>query len=151
MTFDPTFVFYRDDREVAAWETLADMHAEAVAELADRRDVYPGLVAKGRMARDDADRELRVMGAIAGALDVLNGRVGADAASWTERVTCLRRAILLRRECYPTLVLQGRLDADDATRKLRMMESIHDMTWHGDWTPEAVAGRAAVDAMQEAK
>lgn len=139
MTFDPAFIFYRDARDVAAWETLEDMAAEAGAELAARKRLYPGMVAKGRMAQADANREIRVMAAIADALALRRNPI--TDATWAERVHCLRREIAMRRQLYPGWILQGSIDADTAARKLRMMESIHDMTWHGTWTDDAVAGR----------
>jgi hypothetical protein len=51
VTFDPAFIFYRDDREIYALETLGDMATEAEAELATRIRLYPGMIQKGRLAR----------------------------------------------------------------------------------------------------
>jgi hypothetical protein len=144
MTFDPNFIFYRDPREVIAWETLDDMAAEADAELTSRRKLYPALIVKGRLSQRDADRELRVMTVIANKLAL---RPATLEATWEERVHCLRREIALRRLLYPQWILAGRVDPDEAARKLRMMESIHDMTWHGDCTPEAKAIRAVTMAL----
>ena len=147
-SFDPTFIFYRDDREVLALETLGDMAAEAEAELAIRIRLYPGMIQKGRLARVDADRELRVMGAIADDLTGKLARAGAEprgTATWTERIDCLRREILNRRANYPRYVEAGHVDQDTADRRLRVLESIHDMTWHMTWSTDAIAAREATE------
>lgn len=44
--------------------TDQEKHDCATRELAMRRRVYPGLVARGRMAQSEADREIAVMAAI---------------------------------------------------------------------------------------
>lgn len=148
MTFDPAFIFYRDDREVLALETLGDMATEAEAELAVRLRLYPGMIQKGRLARGDADRELRVMGAIADDLTGKLARAGAPprgTATWTERIHCLRREILIRRADYPSYVARGIVDQATADRRLRLLESIHDMMWHMTWSDDAIAARAAAE------
>lgn len=149
MTFDPAFVFYRDDREVEALETLDDMAAEAEAELALRQQRYPDRVRKGRMAPDDADREIRIMAALA---DQLSRRRGdrRGTATWSEIIQCLRREILDRRDRYPQLVGAGRVDEAEANRKLRLIESIHDMEWNMTWHDEAKAARAATERLRAA-
>jgi hypothetical protein len=148
VTFDPTFIFYRDDREIYALETLGDMAKEAEAELATRIRLYPGMIQKGRLARADADRELRVMGAIADDLTGKLARAGAElrgTATWTDRILCLRREILIRRADYPRYVERGLVDQATADRRLRILESIHDMTWHMTWSEDAIAARAATE------
>lgn len=148
MTFDPAFIFYRDDREVLALETLGDMATEAEAELAKRIRLYPGMIPKGRLSRADADRELRVMGAIADDLTGKLARAGASprgTATWTERILCLRREILIRRNDYPLYIERGLVDRETADRRLRLLESIHDMTWHMTWSADAIAARAATE------
>lgn len=148
MTFDPAFIFYRDDREIFALETLGDMAKEAEAELAARIRLYPGMIQKGRLARVDADRELRVMGAIADDLTGKLARAGAPprgTATWAERIHCLRREILIRRADYPRYVERGIVDQATADRRIRLLESIHDMTWHMTWSADAIAARAATE------
>jgi len=147
-TFDFAFIFYRDDRDVLALETLGDMAAEAEAELQIRIRLYPGMIQKGRLSRADADRELRVMGAIADDLTGTLARAGAPprgTASWTERIQCLRREILIRRADYPAYVERGLVDQATADLRLRLLESIHDMTWHMTWSDDAIAARAATE------
>lgn len=142
MSFDPGFRFHTVDPAGAGWETLDTMREEASAELDERTRLYPALIRKGRLARDVADRELRVWRSIVDELTPGALVRGRAHATWTEQVHALRREIALRRTLYPRWIEARRLDADLAARRLAIVESIHDMWWHGDWRPEAVAARA---------
>jgi hypothetical protein len=146
MTFDPAFIFYTTPHVEDGLETLGDMATEAEEEYATRVRLYPGRVQKGRMSRADADRELRVMGALADALTGTRKRGDAPprgTATWAEIIQCLRTEILKRRETYPAFVAAGHVDQATADRRLRMLESLHDMEWNMTWSREAIAGREA--------
>lgn len=148
MSFDPAFLFYRDngpvDRDVPLdddwWKALA---GEARDELARRRASYPGRVTKGRMTRAEADRELRVWGSVLRSIE--GGDYVTPVASWTEQAHALRREIALRRKFYPQWIAAGRLDADAAARGLFLVEQWHDILWHCG-LPEAIATRAGTAA-----
>ena len=150
MTFSPDFAFYRDDRALggppddAFWDA---MKAEAGIEMDRRRDTYPKLVAKGRLSRVDADRELRVWCAIAEDWGAAQRSPGFPIATWTEMAHCLRREIALRRKFYPGWVEAGRIDAAEAEARLLLVETWHDLLWHCNH-PEAVAARAAVGRLR---
>ena len=141
MSFDPNFALYTADPGTDGWETLETMRAEAEAELADRRRLYPSLVAKGRLARDVCDREIRVWASILAKLTPLRDRPATAPATWTEQVHTLRREIGLRRTLYPRWIAANRIGEVEAARKLAIVESMHDMWWNGDWSAEAVAAR----------
>lgn len=148
MTFAPDFAFYRDDRELDAspadsfWDA---MKAEAHATFTERQSAYPSMVAKGRMSRADADRELRVARAIAEDWGALPHSAGFPIASWAEIVHALRREITRRRKFYPERVAAKRMDPADAERRVMLLEIWHDLVWHSSH-PDAVAARAAVPA-----
>jgi hypothetical protein len=155
VTFDPAFRLYRDDPQdrpspdIAFWDALA---IEVAAELADRRSLYPSLVAKGRLSRVDADRELRVWTAI---VEDVTGRPRPDgwrpSATWTEMVHALRREIGLRRTLYPRWIDARRVDAATAWRKLDLVERWHDILWTDCGHAEARTARAAVAAILAAR
>jgi hypothetical protein len=151
VTFDPNFRFYRDNRAadrappVEFWDA---MRVEVGDELARRRSTYPGLIAKGRMSRADADRELRVWQAIAEDWRAAPRSAGYPIATWTEMVHALRREIALRRKFYPQWVEARRLDVDEAERKLMLVERWHDLLWHGRGA-DAAAARVERDRLLE--
>lgn len=145
MTFDPNFAFYRDDRQLDAhpdenfWPA---MKAEIRRLYDDRARTYPDRVAKGRMPRADADREMRVARAMAedaGAVD----RTPDLRATWSDLIHCLRREITLRRQHWPRQVEARRLAAVDGHIRILVLEILHDVLWHTSGLPEARAARAA--------
>lgn len=151
MTFDPHFRFYADGRALSAapppdafWPAL---RIELVDELKRRRDSYPRLVTKGRMDRATADRELRVWRAIAASVSAIDA--GGATATWSDMVHCLRREIALRRKMYPLWVEERGLSADEAARKLELVEAWHDYLWHDCGGAEGAAARAARDRQLE--
>jgi hypothetical protein len=88
------------------------------------------------------------MGAIADDLTGKLARAGAEprgTATWTERIHCLRCEILIRRADYPRYIERGLVDQETADRRLRTLESIHDMTWHMTWSQDAIAAREATE------
>lgn len=153
MTFSPTFLFYRDDRALDVtppddfWPALK---VEMGRLLADRLATYPDRVAKGRMPRAEADRELRVARAIAEDQRAVNRTDGWPRATWSEMIHCLRREITLRRQRWPLAVTAGRMDPDEAERRLQLIEGWHDLLWHTSGLPEARAARAALDIARKA-
>ena len=154
MTFAHDFTFYRDDRRPggsppdAFW---AAMKAEAAQIHAQRLSTFPDRVAKGRMARADADRELRIARAIAEDWGALEHSPGFPIATWSEIIHGLRREITMRRQRWPQLVEAKRLTAEDADRRLLTLEICHDVLWHSPSLPEARAARAALAAHREAE
>ena len=145
MTFAPDFAFYRDDRPLDAsppdgfWSA---MKQEAHDTYVQRTLTYPGLVTKGRMARADADRELRVARAIAEDWNAIPASPGFPIATWSEMVHALRREISLRRKFWPPRVNAGQMDGAEAERRLLLVEQWHDLLWHSGCS-DAVAARAA--------
>ena len=145
MTFDPHFRFYSDGHaptgaapDDAFWPAL---RRELGEEMERRRASYPKLVSKGRMNRDTADRELRVWRAIAASVAAIPA-TGVAPATWSEMVHALRREIALRRKFYPQWILDRAIDADDAERKLSLVEAWHDYLWHDCGGAEGAAARA---------
>ncbi|WP_341209832.1 hypothetical protein [uncultured Sphingomonas sp.] len=131
MSFDARFAFYSDNRRVLSTLPADDfwiaLRAELIAELERRRTAYPSLVAKGRLERPVADRELRVWRSIAQSISAIEG---VGDASWSEMVHSLRREIALRRKFYPAQIADRRLSADEAARRLELIETWHDLLWH---------------------
>jgi hypothetical protein len=146
VSFSADFAFHRDDRAIGGspddsfWD---QMRKEAGDELEQRTATYPKLVAKGRLSRTDCDRELRVWRAIAEDWRAAPRSAGFPIATWTEMAHALRREINLRRTLYPRWILAGRVDSDEAERKLQLLEVWHDVLWHSN-LPEARAARQAV-------
>ncbi len=145
MTFDPGFAFYRDDRALDARpedEIWPAIKAELRQLYDDRARTYPDRVAKGRMPRTDADRELRVargMAEDAGAV----ARTPGLRLTWSEIIHCLRREIAFRRRGWPAQVEARRMTAGDADRRLLLLEIWHDTLWHTSSLGEAREARAA--------
>lgn len=142
MTFAHDFAFYRDDRRPGGsppdtfW---AAMKAEAAQIHAQRLSTFPDRVAKGRMARADADRELRIARAIAEDWGALEHSPGFPLATWSEIIHSLRREITMRRQRWPQLVEARRLTAEEADRRLLTLEMCHDVLWHSPRLPDALA------------
>lgn len=154
MTFAHDFAFYRDDRPLGALQPdsfWSAMKAEAAHLHAGRLTTYPDRVAKGRMSRVDADRELRIARAIAEDWGALEHSPGFPIATWTEIIHGLRREITMRRQRWPQLVGAKRIPADEAERRLLTLEIAHDVLWHSPNLPEARAARDALQAHREAE
>lgn len=154
MTFDPHFRFYREDPQSRACaRSLADCANELREEMASRRNLYPALVAKGRMTADVMARELRVMSAILWEhIFPIEARPPKQPyATWTEKVHALRREIGLRRTLYPRWILAGRIDPAIAETRLTILEELHELYWFGSQSDEAVAVRAETLARAQAR
>lgn len=154
MTFAHDFAFYRDDRPLGALQPdsfWSAMKAEAAQLHAARLTTFPDRVAKGRMARADADRELRIARAIAEDWGALERSPGFPIATWSEIIHGLRREITLRRQHWPQLVEARRVPADDAERRLLTLEIAHDVLWHSTNLPEARVARDALADHREAE
>ncbi|GAA4216955.1 hypothetical protein GCM10022253_14430 [Sphingomonas endophytica] len=115
------------------------LRGELVAELGRRRAAYALLVAKGRLERPVADRELRVWRSIARSVGAIEGM---GDASWSEMIHSLRREIALRRKFYPAQIADRRLSADEAARRLELIELWHDLLWHDAGGETGRAARA---------
>lgn len=145
MTFDPHFAFYRDDRPLDAIpgdDFYAAMKVEVRQLLEGRASSYPDRVAKGRMPRAEADRELRVTRAIAEDWRAVDLSPGFPLATWSEMIHALRREITLRRQRWPQAVEAHRMTAEDANRRILLLETWHDVLWHSSGLPEAREARA---------
>lgn len=133
MTFAPDFAFYRDDRPLDAepaeefWQAIK---VEVRDMLIQRQETYPSMVAKGRMKRADADRELHLARAIAESCNRDMRTPGFPHATIEDMIHALRREISLRRQRFPQLVTAKRLDAAEAEHRLLTLEIWHDQIWH---------------------
>lgn len=150
MTFDPNFAFYSDDRRLNATIDDADPFWSAMKEEAGRLytsrvESFPGRVAKGRMSRTDADREIRIARAIAEGWGAVQRSPDAPIATVVEILHGLRREIHLRRQRWPRLVEQHRITAEEMERRILVLEICHDVMWHGSTAPEMLAARADLD------
>ena len=137
LTFSTPFRLYQHDPQVRPIETLADLFDMVDAELKLRRETWPELVRKGRMDRPAAVHQLRIWSAIFDQLcpyDDRPRRTG-KVASWADQVRHLR-----------DMIQQRRRDDTADPRALELIESLHDLIWTHDKSPEAIAGRAAMDA-----
>lgn len=154
MTFDPHFRMYSHDPQERQGGTAstAEMARELADELVDRRQIYPGLISKGRMTQEAAKREILVMGSLAWQfIQPADARPAAPPpVSWSDWIHTLRREIALRRRLYPDRVKSGRLNADVAAHKLELLENIHETLWLGCQIPEAREARAATDDRRKA-
>lgn len=154
MSFDPHFRFYREDPQDRAGglATFAELAAEFVEELADRRRLYPSLVAKGRMTEDAAKREIRTIAALLWlhTFPVDSRPAERPEATWTDMIHTLRREIALRRKFYPDWIVAGRIVAATAWRKLELLENIHENLWFGCGHAEAIAARGATEDRRRA-
>lgn len=131
----------------APWSIdLDEQEAELRDELADRRDLYPALVAKGRgLTQEDADRHILVWDEIVADCTVIPadvpadrwGRLTAEARRrrlearilWEEKVREIRREIAIRRRSYAGKVEKGRMLAGIAHEKIERLEAVHWRYW----------------------
>lgn len=143
VSFDSAFRFFTAGAPVVDFPPALDaaLRAELRDELASRRRLYPDRIAKGRMTRAEADKELRVWEWL---VDDYCCAPGPPRATWNEQLHALRREVGLRRHFYPRWILAGRIDAGEADRKLALLEQWHDMLWHSPTNPDAIAARADV-------
>ena len=154
MTFDPHFRFFREDPQSRPCaHSLDDCANELREEMAARRELYPALVAKGRMTNEAMARELRVMSAILWEHIFPIEARGAKQpfATWTEKVHALRREIGLRRTLYPRWILAGRIDPAIADTRLTLLEELHELYWFGSQSAEAIAARAETMARAQVR
>lgn len=154
MTFDPHFRMYSHDPQErqGGLASTAELARELADELEERRQIYPGLVTKGRMTAEAAKREILVMGSLAWQfIQPASERPPAPPpVSWSDWIHTLRREIALRRRLYPDRVKSGRLNADVAARKLELLENIHENLWFGCRLSEARDARAATEERRKA-
>ena len=120
-------------RTLALGEVLDELRASE----ARRRDGYPRKVDAGRMKPDDAAREIEMMAQLVAEFTYLHTWPDAgDAAradarfTWAEKVNCLRREIMIRRNDMPRRVEQGRMTIEDAERHIAAMEAAHAFYWY---------------------
>jgi hypothetical protein len=123
--------------------TLDQVAAELQREAQQRRDFYPGRVAKGNMLQAEADRQLALAAAWREDLERIRAcwsTPGASPAapahgfSWRDRRAALLREIGLREKHYPEWIAGGRLLERDAVHQLACLSAllaVYEDGW--DW------------------
>ncbi|WEK43615.1 MAG: hypothetical protein P0Y64_01935 [Candidatus Sphingomonas colombiensis] len=146
MTFDPKFIFYRDDRALdldPPEEFWSEIGPELRRLYESRLESFPDRVAKGRMARAEADRELRLARGLAEGWRALPRSPDAPLTTLVEDVHALRREITFRRQRWPRLVELRRITGEELDRRILLLELCHDIIWHGSQHPDIRAAREA--------
>ncbi|MCW2391968.1 hypothetical protein [Sphingobium sp. B11D3A] len=169
MSFDLFFRCMSDESADPLTVPKAAIVEELARELHMRRQHYPDRIAKGKMSREDANREISIIAAIHAdlAVDLLLTPGSEDAAakarreaderlapfSWRELVSCLRREIAIRRKFYPRMLSTGDRSPADLRAQLERLEAAHFLYWalgRGFWPEELTHFRADPTAMTAA-
>lgn len=158
MTPDPYFPCISPESAKPSSLAPQAMLDEVDRELQQRRATYPGRVDKGIMAREDAERGIDLMHALAEDLradvildtmfDGLAEGVSPShdawaplqrqqaivaplvaALAWSDVITQLQQEIAQRRHYYPIWVAKKTLDPTAARRQLERIEAVHYRWW----------------------
>lgn len=129
-----------------------DIAREIERELAHRRSAYPRWVDKGNMRREEAERAIGLLEAVA--LDVerlRHARAPTERGEpsrnpfelerhhgygWAERRAELLRELAMRARMYPRWTAKGNMTGAEAARRIRRLEAALAIYEGGfDWTP----------------
>lgn len=131
------------------------MKAELERELEERKRVYPGLVKKGRLKQEEADRRIALFEEIRADLaqafhpDIMQrfDLARSDRKfAWREKIAELRRELALRERFYPDRISKGRLTEGLARQRIADMQLVHDLFWRKmfRFEPEGELAREAL-------
>lgn len=115
----------RPPHAIGADELLLELDEE----LARRRQVFPGLIDRGALTREDAAHQVETLAAIRA--DLHASRAAPDLTIWEARVRELRRDLALRRNAYPKWIASptNPLTRADAIRRIERLDALHWRYW----------------------
>lgn len=129
------------------------MKAELERELGEQRRYYPGMVGKGRLDPQEAERRIALFAELledcgrAFHPDVMQRRelpLAARRFSWREKIAELRRELAVRERFYPDRVAKGRITEAEARGRSAALQLVHDLYWRKAhcWEPDGDQARA---------
>lgn len=130
---DPNWPLYSGDWQcphtwALYWHSAMTCVDELRYEIEQRKQLYPQLIAKGKLDRNEANREVAIFKVIAE--EIRTGEpIEDDRFTWHDRVHALRRELNLRRATYPKRIAKGKMAPEDADRHLELLDCIHYLYW----------------------